>query len=117
MAQAFHKIVLVVQDLKTKDGKDIGIVSGDVHYFKSARDKTSYHSLQNELAENKDEKKEIELREKQAKHKQIASFQMAFDNMTKFLSHEKRPELKILISALAVQAIDLKENEKKTGKE
>ena len=48
------KLVFVIQDLRTKDGEDVAILSGDIH-FKTIMDKTDPPvSFQMLLADNKE---------------------------------------------------------------
>ncbi len=95
-----HKIVLVIQDLKVKGGDMLAIVSGDVHYFSTRQDKLEYYALENEINEEKDENKKLELQSKQFGIKKVASFQMTLDSNKEFKRH---------ISSLAAEAIELKE--------
>ncbi len=95
-----HKIVLVVQDLRTKDGEQLAVVSGDVHYHKTLNDKLEHASLVNQISEEKDLDKKNILENDLLKLKNVASFQMSLDSNKDFQRH---------INSLAKQAIDLKE--------
>lgn len=99
-----RKMVLVIEDLKTKEGKEIAVVSGDVHYFKSAKDKVGYCSLINQIEDEKDEGKIADLMMQTKEFVSIASFQMALDMNKDFQRH---------IAVLGRQAVDLKEAEDK----
>jgi len=94
------KIVLVIQDLKVKDGSTIAVVSGDVHYFKTAEDKVAYTTLEHQIDEEKDLDKKFKLETEQSKYKTIASFQMSLDNNKEFQRQ---------IQSLVAEAIRMKE--------
>jgi hypothetical protein len=51
------KIVLVIQDLKTKEGKDIAVISGDVHFKHDKKDLVSSFMLP--LDQNRDLQRHI----------------------------------------------------------
>lgn len=96
-----HRIVLVVQDLKTKDEKDVAIVSGDIHYHKSEEDKLAYQELQKELLKETDDDKKAKLQNEILRYKHVASFQMALDTSKEFQR---------VLNDLVMQAIKLKED-------
>lgn len=99
------KIILVVQDLKTKGGEKVAVVSGDVHYHTSLEDKARYIDLQSEILEEKNDDKKALLQNDLLKLKKVASFQMTL---------ESSKELQRVVNDLVLQAIQLKEN---NGKE
>jgi hypothetical protein len=95
-----YKIVLVVQDLETKDGEKIAIVSGDVHYHRDLKEKLAYETLASQVKAEKDLDKKNVLDIELLKHKHVASFQMSLDSNKEFQRH---------IKSLAAEAISLKE--------
>jgi hypothetical protein len=99
-----YKIVFLIQDLKTKDGKSLAVLSGDVHYHKNAKSKIAYNSLMNQLSDEANGEKKEKLEEELKQYKNVASFQMALDS---------NKEFKRMVAALVTQAVDLKEGKKK----
>lgn len=95
-----HKIVLVIQDLETKDGEKIAVVSGDVHYHRDSKEQMSYGLLTQQLKGEKDENKKVEIQDELLKLKHVASFQMSLDSNKDFQRH---------INSLVMEAISLKE--------
>lgn len=95
-----YKIVLVIQDLKPKNGEPIAVVSGDVHYYKNAEEKVNYLSLSSQISEEKDLDKKNLLENELLKLKHVASFQMSLDSNKDFKRH---------IKSLSSEAISLKE--------
>lgn len=89
MNPSVHKVVMVIQDLKTKDNQNIAVCSIDVHYFKEIKDKIDHQTLMN-AKKNKDALKRIS----------IASVQMSLDSNKEF-----QQQIKSLVS----EAIKLKE--------
>lgn len=100
-----HKVVLVVQDLKTKDEQNVAVVSGDIHYFKGEDDKKAFIDLQNKIAKETNDEKKIALQNDLIRYKKVTSFQMALDTSKEFQR---------VLNDLVMQAIQLKEN---NGKE
>lgn len=95
-----QKVVLVVQDLKTKDEKYVAVVSGDIHYYTNEEDKQKYIDLQKEIATETNEEKKFELQNDLMRYKHVASFQMALDTSKEFQR---------VLNDLVMQAIQLKE--------
>lgn len=89
MNPSVHKVVMVIQDLVTKDKQNIAVCSIDVHYFKEPKDKIDHQTLMN-AKKVKDAQKRIT----------IASVQMSLDNNKDF-QHQ--------IKSLVSEAIRLKE--------
>lgn len=98
-----HKVVLVIQDLKTKDEQNIAVVSGDVHYFKGEEDKAKFIDLQNQIAKETNEDQKFQLQNDLMRYKHVTSFQMALDSSK---------EMKKVINDLVMQAIQMKEEKK-----
>lgn len=96
-----HKVVLVIQDLKTKDEQNIAVVSGDVHYFKGEEDKAKFLDLQNQIAKETNEDKKSQLQNDLMRYKHVTSFQMSLDSSK---------EMKKVINDLVMQAIQMKES-------
>lgn len=101
-----HKMVLSIQDLKTKDGNRIAIVSGDVYYIDQPdviEGRDPYETTIDEIEAEKNEQKKSALEKKLKEMLTVASFQMSLDSSIEF---------KRCIASLAEQAIQMKEKKK-----
>ena len=99
------KMVLVIQDLTSKEGETIAILSGDVHYV--SENEEAYEDLKKRIDEEKDEQKRTALEIEEKEFVKIASFQLALDS---------NPDLRRHMAALAEEAIVLREEKDKKGK-
>jgi hypothetical protein len=98
-----HKVVLVIQDLRTKDEQNIAVVSGDVHYFKGQEDKAKFIYLQDQIAKETNEDQKFQLQNDLMRYKHVTSFQMALDTSKEFQR---------VLNDLVMQAIQMKEEKK-----